>query len=156
MPLKTSEEKKNALKWLLSQAKIYAIAVAAAGASVWGVAQYYLEDYVKDTATQIIEEKNGNQSFREILGEQLDIPTDIVPYYLTGKITEIDSIESQITFFEESYVPFLEAQMKITVIYRYLDEVGDEWWHGYDDRNYRVNYDNGHPWVVYHGHRKDL
>ena len=156
MPLKTPEEKKNAVKWLWSQLKIYGIAVAAAGASVWGVAQYYLEDYVKEVATQVIEEAHGNKSFREILGEQLDVPTDVVPYYLTGKIIEIDSIESQIHVFEENYVPFLESQMKITVIYRFLDEYGDEWWHGFDGRNYRVNYDNGIPWVVYHGHRKDL
>ena len=154
--LKTPEEKKKAIKWIVSLLKTYGIAVAAAGASVWGVAQYYLEDYVKEVATQVIEEAHGNKSFREVLGEQLDIPTDVVPYYLTGKIVEIDSIESQIQTFEESYVPYLEAQMKITVIYRFLDDVGDEWWHGFDGRNYRVNYENGQPWVVYHSHRKDL
>lgn len=154
--MKTPEEKKKAVKWILSLLKTYGIAVAAAGASVWGVAQYYLEDYVKEVATQVIEEAHGNKSFREILGEQLDVPTDVVPYYLTGKIVEIDSIESQIQTFEESYVPYLEAQMEITVIYRFLDNVGDEWWHGFDGRNYRVNYEKGQPWVVYHSHRKDL
>ena len=156
MPLNTPEEKKNAVKWLISQAKVFGITILAAFGTVWGVAEIYLESYVKEVATQVIEETNGTKSFREILGEQLDIPTDIVPYHLTKKLIEIDSIESQILVFEESYIPFIESQMSITVIYRYLDEVGDEWWHGYDGRNYRVNYENGQPWVVYHSHRKDL
>ena len=156
MPLKTAEEKKNALKWLLNNLKLYGITIAAAGASVWAVAQYYLEDYVKEVAIEIIEEREEKKSFREILGDQLSIPEDVVPYYLTGKIVEIDSIKSEIKNFEEEYVPFLQNQMKITVIYRFLDEVGDEWWHGFDGRNYRVNYDDGHPWVVYHGHRKEI
>lgn len=156
MPLKTPEEKKNALKWLWNSLKLYGLIIVSGFGTVWGVAQYYLEDYVKEVSAEVFEQMQDQKSFREILGEQLEIPTDIVPYFVTEKIIEIDSIQSQIKTFEQSYVPFLEAQMKITVIYRFLDELGDEWWHGPDGRNYRVNYDNGQAWVVYHSHRKNL
>lgn len=156
MPFKTPEEKKTAVKWIWSQIKTYAAVVAAGGATVWGVAEYYLEDYVEDVATEIIEEKTDKKSFREILGEQLEVPSDLVPYYVTSKFIALDSIISQVKAFEDKYMPILDAHMKITVIYRFIDEFGDEWWHGFDGRNYRVNYDEGHPWVVYHGHRKDL
>ena len=156
MPLKTTEEKKKALKWVVNILKIYVPIIVAGIGTVWGFAKVYLDDYVREVVTEVIEEENQQESFRDILGNQLNVPSDVVPYFITGKIVEIDSIQSQIMTFEKNYVPFLEAQMKITVIYRFLDELGDEWWHGPDGRNYRVNYENGQAWVVYHSHRKNL
>ncbi|MHA1123747.1 MAG: hypothetical protein ACTSPC_13200 [Candidatus Heimdallarchaeota archaeon] len=156
MPLESPEEKKNAIKWIWKILSTYGLTVILGLGTVWGYLKVNLEDQIKKITIDVLEEVNDKESFRDILGDQLEIPSDVVPYYLTGKIIEIDSIESQIRTFEENYIPFLETQMKITVIYRFLDEVGDEWWHGFDGRNYRVNYDNGQPWVVYHGHRKDL
>jgi hypothetical protein len=156
MPLKTAEEKKKAVKWILSILKSYGIPVVLGIGTVWGYCKVYIGDQIREITIEVLEDLDQKKSFREVLGEQLDVPTDVVPYYLTGKVIEIDSIKSQIQTFEESYVPYLEAQMKITVIYRFLDDVGDEWWHGFDGRNYRVNYENGKPWVVYHSHRKDL
>lgn len=155
MPLKTPEEKKNALKWFVQQIKVYAVAVGAAGASVWGIAQYYMEDYVKDTATKIIEEKQGNKSFREILGEEMNIPTDVVPYHLTLKLSALDSLISDIQDFEDEYLPYLEFQKSIQPTYFFWRE-GSEYWMGPDGYAHGVMYDNGGKWCVYHGQRKDL
>jgi len=155
MPLKTREEKKAAIKWIVQQIKIYVVAVGAAGASVWGVAQYYLEDYVKQTVVDVIEEKNGNKSFREILGEQMNIPADIVPYHITKKITALDSLISDIQDFEDTYLPHLDFQMSIQPTYFFwLD--GAEYWMGPDGYDHGVMYDTDGKWCVYHGQRKDL
>jgi len=156
MPLKTDEEKKNAWKIVLAQVKVFGVTVALGLGTIWGIVEIYLEDYVKEVATTVIEERSEKQSFREVLGEKLKVPADEVPYHVCVKLTQVDSLVSEIKRFEGAYVPFLEHQMNITVIYRYLDDIGDEWWHGYDNRDYRVNYDNGVAWVVYHGFRKDI
>lgn len=155
MPLNTPEEKKNALKWILSQVKMYTLTVLAAGGTVWGVAEIYLETYVRDTAIEVIEDKNGNKSFREILGEQLQIPTDLVPYHLTRKLTELDSLIKDIRNFEEEYLPYLERQTEITPIYRFIDSEGQEWWMGPDGYPHGVMYDeDGRAWCVYHNSKR--
>jgi hypothetical protein len=154
-PLKTPEEKKDALKWILSQIKIYAVAVAAAGASVWGIAEYYLEDYVRSTATKVIEEKQGNKSFREILGEQLNLPTDMVPYYLSEKCIQLDSLTADIGKFQEVYMPYLEFQLSISPTYFYWKD-GIEFWMGPDGYGHGVMYDDKGKWCVYHSQRRDL
>lgn len=154
--MKTPEEKKAAIKWMLSQIKIFGITFSAALACVWGVAEVYLEDYVRDTAIEVIEEKTDKKSFRDILSDELRVSSDAVPYYLSGKLVEVDSLRNRVFSFQTKYKPLLDEQIKITVIYRYLDENGEEWWHGYDNRSYRVNYDEGRAWVLYHGFRKNL
>jgi len=160
MTLKTLEDKKNAITWLVKQLKAFGvvagITITLIGSGMWYVISKYLDGYVDTKVHSIIDEKNGKKSFREVLGEQLNVPTDAVPYYLSGKLVEVDSLFNEVKRFEESYIPFLDKQMTITVIYRYLDENGDEWWHGYDNRDYRVNYTDGTAWVIYHGFRKDL
>ena len=154
--MKTSEEKQAAIKWLLSQLKVFGLTFTAAMTTVWGVAEFYLEDYVKETATQIIEERTDKKSFRDILSEELKVSSDAVPYYLSGKLVEVDTLNNRLFMFQTKYKPILDTQIKYTVIYRYLDENGEEWWHGYDNRSYRVNYDEGKAWVLYHGFRKNL
>ena len=156
MPLKTPEEKKNAIKWVVQQLKIYVIAVSTAFATVWGVAEIYLESYVRNTAIEIIEEKNGNKSFREILGEQIGIPTDIVPYHLTEKLDALDSLVVHISEFEEEFMPYLEFQLSISPMYRFLDKDGVEWWMGPDGRPHGVLYDNGKAWCVYSNAKREL
>lgn len=141
---------------MIQQIKIYFIAVAAAGASVWGVAEYYLEDYVIDTATEVIEEKTDKKSFREILGEEMRVPTDAVPYYLVKKLDLIDSLVNEVKVFETEYMPYLEFQLSIQPTYFFFDEGGTEWWMGPDGYPHGVMYDEKGKWCVYHGQRKDL
>jgi len=133
--MKTPEEKKAAIKWLISQAKIFGLTFSAALACVWGVAEFYLEDYVKQTATEIIEEKTSKKSFRDILSDEFSVSAEAVPYYLSGKLIEVDTLKNRVYSFQTKYRPILDEQIKITVIYRYLDENGEEWWHGYDNRS---------------------
>jgi hypothetical protein len=158
MGIKTLEDKRNAIKWIIQQIKIYIVAVGAAGASVWGVAEYYLEDYVKETAIEVIEEKNGNKSFREILGDQMDIPSDIVPYYLTDKLNALDSLVSHIEKFEEKYLPLIEKQDAIIPLYRYIEiETGQEYKIMPDGRPHPVMIDEySIKWIVYSNQRIDL
>lgn len=130
--------------------------MTAAGASVWGVAEVYLEDYVRKSAIEVIEEKTDKKSFREILGEQMKIPADIVPYHITKKITDLDSLISDIQKFEDNYLPYLDFQMSIQPIYLYFDDAGIEWWMGPDGHPHGVMYDEKGKWCVYHGQRKNL
>jgi hypothetical protein len=136
-------------KQALAQIKTFGITFIAALGCVWGVAEMYLETYVRETATEVIEEQHGKKSFREILGEQFDVPTDIVPYYLAEKLIVLDSLMAEIDRFEGKYVPHLDYQMKITPMYRFLDDTGIEWWMGPDGRAHGVLYDNGEAWCVY-------
>lgn len=141
---------------MIQQIKVYGVAVAAAGASVWGVAEYYLEDYVRATATEVIEEKTDKKSFREILGEEMDVPIDMVPYLLVEKMSLIDSLIEDISTFEDEYMPYLEFQLSIQPTYFYFDDSGAEWWMGPDGYPHGVMYDENGKWCVYHGQRKDL
>ena len=136
-------------KQAFTQIKTFAITFIAALTCVWGVAEIYLEKYVRDTAVEVIEEQHGKKSFREVLGEQFDIPTDLVPYYITEKLIMIDSIINEVERFEGKYIPHMDYQMKITPMYRFLDETGIEWWMGPDGRPHGVLYDNGEAWCVY-------
>jgi len=149
MPLKTPEEKKNAVKWIINQLKIFGTTIVVGLGSVWGIAQYYLEDYVTETVHKVLEEKGANKSFREILGEQLDIPTDIVPYHLTEKLNTIDSILVEVSEFEDKYKKHLDFQLRISPMYRFIDEDGIEWWMGPDRRPHGVLFDEGKAWCVY-------
>jgi len=145
---------------VIHQAKTIAIAgistITVVGGGMWYVIENYLDTYVADKVHSIIDEKNGKQSFREILGEQMNVPTDVVPYHITKKMEALDSLIKDIKKFEEEYLPYLEFQMSITPIYRYIDENGQEWWSGPDGRGHGVVYDNGDAWCVYHGERYDL
>ena len=156
MPLKTPEEKQKAIKWLLSQAKMFGITFVLATGSVWGVAEYYLEDYVENTVERVFEEKSDSKTFREILGSELGLSPEKVPYYLVDKFGEVDTLIFRVFTFQSKYSPILERDLSKTKIERYLDGNGDEWWSGYDGRDYRVNYENGKAWVVYHGFRRDI
>jgi len=149
MPLETPEEKKNAIKWFINQAKTYGVVVVSAFGTAWGIAQYYLEDYVTDTVHKVLDEKGSNKSFREILGEQMNIPTDVVPYHLTEKLSTIDSILVEVTNFENKYKKHLDFQLRISPIYRFIDEDGIHWWMGPDRRPHGVLFDHDTAWVVY-------
>lgn len=158
MPLKTPEEKQNAVKWVVSQLKVFGVTFVAAIATVWGVAEVYLEDYVKDTAISVIEEKQGNKSFREVLGEEMDIPTDMVPYHLTAKIVELDSLIEHVKSFESKYLPVLVFQEGVIPLYRYVDiETGQEYQMMKDNRPHPILIDdNGIKWIVYSNKRLNL
>ncbi len=151
MPLKTPEEKKNALKWMFNQLKVFGATAAVALASVWGVAEVYLEDYVKETVNKVIEEKGSNKSFREVLGEEMGVPTDMVPYHIVDRFDQVDTLSMKIFRFETKYVEHLEFQLHITPIYCFVDENGIEWWMGPDGHPHGVMYENDRKWVVYHG-----
>lgn len=146
---KTPEEKKAALKWVIGLAKTYGVAIMAAGASVWGIAEVYLEDYVKDTVHQVLEETGRNKSFREILGDEMGVPTDLVPYHIVDRFDQLDSIVAEVTSFENKYVPHLDYQLRISPMYRFIDEDGVEWWMGPDRRAHGILYDDGEAWCVY-------
>lgn len=143
----------GAWKTVWKQVKFYTIATAGAVTTTWGIAEYCLEDYVRKTAIEVIEEKHGNQSFREILSDQLDVPHDIVPYYIVDKFIALDSLISEIDKFEGKYGPYLDFQLRISPMYRYLDEDGVEWWMGPDRRPHGILFDAGEAWCVYSNRR---
>jgi hypothetical protein len=149
----TPEEKKNAWKYVLSQIKAFGVvfisAVTIVGGGMWYLVENYLDDYIDDKVEIALEERQGKKSFREILGEQMKIPSDIVPYHITEKFTELDSLISEVERFEKKYIGFLDFHMKITPLYRFLDENGIEWWNGPDGRPHGVLFDNGEAWVAY-------
>jgi len=149
MPLKTPEEKKNAVKWLINQVKVFGATIAVAFGTVWGIAQVYLEDYVTETVHQVLEEKGATKSFREILGIEMGVPADIVPYHIVDRFNQLDSLSVEISKFETKYVPHLDFQLRISPMYRFLDEDGIEWWMGPDRRPHGVLFDNGEAWCVY-------
>lgn len=153
MPLETSEEKKKALKWFVQQLKAFGVvfftAITIVGGGMWYVVENYLDSYVDNKIEEAFDARQGKQSFREILGEQMNIPADVVPYYITEKFTVLDSLISEVDRFEEEYIEFLDFQMKISPMYRFLDENGVEWWMGPDRRPHGVLFDNGEAWVVY-------
>lgn len=157
MTFKTPEDRKKVWTWVFKQVKLYLTTVIAILGTVWGVAEFYLQDFVDARVERhLIENQKKNKPLREIIGERLNLENEIVPYYMVTKFNEIDSLKKEVANFEEDYLPYLDWQLKITPMYRFLDEYGDEWWHGPDGKNYRVNYDDGQPWVVYHSHRRDL
>lgn len=153
MPLKTSEEKRNAIKWLIQQVKAFGvvagIAITTIGGSMWYLVENYLDDYIDNKIEEALNNRKGKQSFREILGEQMNIPSDVVPYHITGKFIELDSLISDVKSFEEEYMDYLDFQMKISPMYRFLDENGIEWWMGPDRKPHGVLFDERDAWVVY-------
>jgi len=153
MPLKTTEEKKDAIKWIVGLLKTYGVALVAAGASVWGIAEVYLEDYVKETVQKVLDERDGTQSFREILGEEMGVPTDMVPYHIVDRFDQLDSLSMEITKFENKYVPHLDFGLRVAPMYRYVDEDGMEYWMGPDRRGHGILHDNGQAWCVYSGRK---
>lgn len=156
MSLKTPEDKSKALKWVWSQIKMYIVSVTAGLGTIWGIAQIYLEDYI-DQRIEINKEidHQQNRPLREIIGEENSVPLEIVPYYISDQLIKIDSIEYNIIKFETKYIPFLENQMLISPMYRYLDENGVEYWMGPDRQSHGVIYDDeNRPWVVYHGSKR--
>lgn len=150
---KTPEEKKAALAWIISIAKkagaTVAITVSLTGAGMWYVIENYLDDYIDEKVHGIIDEQHGSQSFREILGEQMGVPTDLVPYHIVDRFDQLDSIVAEVTSFENKYVPHLDYQLRISPMYRFIDEDGVEWWMGPDRRAHGVLFDNGEAWCVY-------
>ena len=141
-------------KQAFAQIKLFGITFLAALGSVWDVAQMYLETYVKDTVNIVLEEKNTTKSFREILGEEMGVPTDMVPYHIVDRFDQIDTLAVEISKFERTYVPHLDYQLRISPMYRFIDEDGMEYWMGPDRRAHGVLYDNGEAWCVYSNAKK--
>lgn len=152
-PAKTTEEKRKAWQFVLSQIKAFGVvffsAITIVGGGMWYLVQNYLDGYIDNKIQEAFDTRQGKQSFREILGEQMSIPSDVVPYYLANKIVELDSLISEVETFEEEYISFLDFQMRISPMYRFLDENGIEWWMGPDRRPHGVLFDEGKAWVVY-------
>ena len=113
-------------KQAFAQIKVFGITFLAALGSVWGVAQLYLEDYVRETALTVIEEQHGTQSFREILGEEMGVTSDKVPYHIMNRFDQLDTLAVEISRFENKYVPHLDYQLRISPMYRFIDEDGIE------------------------------
>jgi hypothetical protein len=159
-PLETKEEKKKALTWIIQQAKVFGVtfftAITIVGGALWYVVENHLNDYIDDRVSKVIDEKHGKKSFREILGEEMDIPSDIVPYTIVAKFSQLDSLIQDVHEFEEEYLPHLDFQMSITPMYRFIDKDGVEWWMGPDGRPHGVVYTNGDAWCVYHSQKQDL
>lgn len=155
MPLKTPEEKKNAIKWLVIQLKTFGVGFVACVGAAWGVGEVYLEDYTREVIDTVLEERKENKSFRQILGEEMDIPTDMVPYILVEKINSLDSLMNNVQDFQDNYLPYLDFQLEISPMYRYIDNSGVEWWMGPDKRPHGVLYDDsGKAWCVYSNQKK--
>jgi len=157
-PLKTPEEKKNAVKWLLIQLKTFGVGFVACITAAWGVGEVYLEDYTRSVIDQVLEERKENKSFRQVLGEEMDIPSDLVPYHIVEKLNELDSIVKHLDQFENKYLPIIDFQQSIIPLYRYVEKAtGQEYKMEADNRPHPIMYDeNGKAWIVYGNRRKDL
>lgn len=162
MPLKTPEEKSKAVQWLLKQLKVFGVTVGLALSTVWGASLLYLEDYVEgkiqEHQQKIEEEERKSKPFREILGEALHVPSEVVPYHIAEKMIQFDSLISDVNEFEDEYLPILKAQQTQIWLIRYIElETGEERVWMPDGRNYPVHYDqSGQDWVLYHGYRRNL
>jgi hypothetical protein len=148
--------KKEVIKWLAG--------IISGILTVCSVSYAYITTKLNDAIDNRIEVHEALQDslqredkpFRELLGEALQVPSEVVHYHIGLKLAEVDSLQSNIEDFEEKYMPVIKRQMEITPLYRFLDETGEEFWNGPDGRQYRVMYEGGQAWVVYHGHRRNL
>ena len=160
MPLQTREEKQKAIRWIIQQVKTFGVtfitAITVVGGALWYVVENYLDNYIDDRVHEAIQKDQAHKSFREILGEEMDLPAEVVPYTLVSKINQLDTLIVDINDFKEEYLPYLEFQMSITPIYRFFDENGIEYWMGPDGKPHGVVYDNGDAWCVYHSRKEDL
>lgn len=128
-------------------------AVVAAGI-LWGTLAYYLGPYVEDKIQaneRKIEERDKNKkSFRSELGEFWDLPAEAVPYELNLRLVKVDCLITKTKEFQAKYQSYLDEQMSRTLLIRYLDDQGQEFFTWRDGRPHPVvEYDNGCPWIVY-------
>lgn len=91
-------------------------------------------------------------SFRSEWAVYLEVPNERVTFTL---YTKLDSL-TRFMYEAKKYEDVLSASLNIVPLYPFLDENGDEWQRMPDLRAYRVNYENGVRWIVYHGHRQNL
>lgn len=158
MPLKTAEEKKKAIKWIIGQIKSFGIGLAASFVTVGAFVILKADPYIREVVDDTIKSKDGSKSFREILGEQMDVPSDVVPYYISDKIDLLDSLSSDINDFRNKYMPHIENEMSIIPLYGYIDiETGQEYRFMRDGRAHPVMIDTLNvKWMVYNNRRLNL
>ena len=150
----TSEEVSTQLKerfW--SKAALFgyikfAMQLVAGFSALWFIGRPALDEYVEGK----INEVNDKPGFRDILGEEMGLPSDVVPYEIAKKFAEFDSLIADVSSFSDVYLPYIDKEMTRTIPHLYLDENGEEWWHARDGRDYRVQeYVNGEGRFFYHG-----
>jgi len=122
--------------------------------TLWIVAQMYLSGYVDEKIEeydkQKQEEKASRKPLREILGDAMHIPSDIVPYYMAGKFAKLDSLTDDIDTFSEELLPHLEKEVNwITPRLMINPETKDHWWLHTDGEEYRVNYSHDGYGFIY-------
>lgn len=139
---------------VLKQLVIGAVAGSAMFIGLWkGVTEPQLEQMIEDNNIKMDSIHNAtSSSFRSELSILFKVPKEVV------SLTIYAHVDSSRRFMIEAskYQDFLERFSSIKLLSAYLDEHGDEWQPMLDGRDYRVNYDNGQRWIVYHGHRVDL
>lgn len=152
-PLITKDNITLAFK-VLKQLTVGLIAGSAMFIGLWkGVTEPQLKEMIEENNIKRDSIYNATSgSFRSDLGVLLKVPKELV------SLTIYAHIDSTRRFMVEAgkYEDFLERFSTIKLLSPYLDINGDEWQPMLDGRDYRVNYDNGQRWIVYHGHRVDL
>jgi len=162
MSPQTPEEKKKALKWVIQQAKTIAVAalstITVVGSGMWYVIENYLDNHIDTRVNEILEARGEKQSFREILGEQIGIPADVVPYHVAEKMIEIDSMVNHVQSFEDKYLPMIKKQEGIIPLYRYIDvETGQHYLFMPDGRPHPIMVDDYHlEWIIYGNQRVNV
>lgn len=123
----------------------------AVGGTVWGMLEFMVEPMVDARVEERLQEHDKEKQSRwDIMGDLIGTPGDVVPYRLKEMVVTVDSLVAGVQRFESEYKPWLDKWSERTILVRYLDDQGQEWWNWRDNRGHPVvEYDNGFSWIVY-------
>lgn len=151
------QDKKPGSWWPYTPAQVKRFVVVlvttctAVGGTVWGMLEFMVEPMVDARVEVRLEEHDKKKASRwDTAGELLGVKGDVVPYKLKEIFVTVDSLVAGVHRFEQEYKPWLDEWSSRTILVRYLDDQGQEWWNWRDNRGHPVvEYEGGYSWIVY-------
>ena len=128
------------------------------GGTMLGIWEGYSKPQMYDIVDEeiekyAVEEEKKKESFRGGLAKELGIEKEDVIDYV---VAELDTAQRFINE-AQKFRPYLERESSVFRIGYYIElENGEQGWYGPDLQPHRLAWEEGKPWVIYHGHRKDL
>lgn len=127
---------------------------AAIGGTVWGMLEWMVEPMVDARVEIRLEEERSKQSRWDTTGDLIGVKGDLVPYEIKKLFDLVDTLIVEVHKYEREYKPYIDKWKNRTLLVRFMDENGQDWWNWRDNRPHPVvEYDHGYSWIVYGGRK---